>query len=237
MVNEEDKEREEAKEEEKVKEERKKDKRNMFRWIGIIVSIFAFVILYFVKRNQPDFPLGWIIIISGLITLFGLGMFFAFNIYDRLRKEPKPFEFDTDKLPPAITKEEARIIAENILRDDLRYLDYPSIIYSEGTEEHGEKVKSQIYSLECQGVYFKGKYFIGINCHFPYQKNRVIKEPSIYQILTAKRMLASFPEEPLPTRTIEEESPLTGVRRKITEVKRKERALKREVKKIEGGIV
>lgn len=236
MVEEEEKKEEEKEIKEEVEKEKRKDKRNLFRWVGIIISIAMFVVLYFVKRNNETFPLGWVIIIAIAITIFGGVMMFMFNIYDKIKGEKKE-EYDEEKLPPPIDVIEARQRAEILLRDDPLFFDYIEKIYSEGTEEFGEgNIKSQIYTLEAQGLYDKRKYVISINCHFPKKKYKILLEPNSYEVLNAKRRLASFPEEPMPTRTIEEDSPLTGVRRRIVETQRKERRLKREAQKLEGGI-
>lgn len=195
--------------------EKKPKKEIALRVISIILGIFFVVGLIIIKINVEEFPLGWTIFGVALSVVFFTILFFIFEISNKIKNLKKSADGD-EKLPAPITPLQAYEIVEDILKSP-RYADYIDEVIDEGTEELGETIRSQVYSIYFTGKYTKQKYIVALNCHFPSQKRRIKINPTPTQIAQIKQLVAKYPEKAPNIKITEEENPLIGTKRKITE--------------------
>src|SRR6056297_1991086 len=92
MVEEQPQQDKEVKEtQEKQEEKTQLSKGKLLQRIALVVSITLIVVLVIVKAYNPEFPLGWVIILGGIsvfIALFGIfGLKFVKNITNKVKKE------------------------------------------------------------------------------------------------------------------------------------------------------
>lgn len=230
-MNEQDEEKKIEEVHKKVLEEKSQGLKKFLKIFSPIMVVSIWIILILVKIAYPDFALTWVILIGAFVLLFGFMLFFALSIKERFRKGKEPEEKE-DKLPLAISNSEAKKIAKELLMQP-DYADYLEEMKDDGDEEHGEKPKSKIYFIRCSGRYFKGEYFIAINCHYPKEKYRILIEPNTYQILQAKKLLASYPESTPDKKMTIAENQLTGTKIITTEETHKDKKEKKKKDKKE----
>lgn len=207
----------------------------MYKWLAGIVLITGIIILIIIKIAYPEFAIGWVILIGFILFVVAGALYVGFEI-PKFLKGVKEDKSGDKKIPKPITIKEAKELVDKIM-ESKTYMNEVYYPIEEGVEEHGKGGNQKIYS-----IHFKAKhknngqrpdYFVGINLHFPDTNVKIIENPSVNKMTMAKRKLAIDPEDSPDTRVTEEESPLTGVKRKITETTRKK---KEEPKKKEGDL-
>lgn len=218
-------------EQEEIKlEEKKPNKEKLFRILAVIIGISLLTTLIIIKVQVPEFQLS--LFIGGIIIIAVLfvGFFWGFSIYRKLQ-EGKVKVKEEDKLPKSITLEQADELITEFLRNP-RYADY-----NVGWEYHkvynaGEDKKSRVLLVRLSPTpYTIAPYqFFIMNLHFPKELCSYITQFKLNtaEISRAVNALAVKPSDEPDTKVTEEDSPLTGVRRKITETTRKKKESKKE---------
>jgi len=210
--------------------EKEKNVEKFLKYTGILVGIFLFVILIVIKSQSPSFPIIWIFVIGGLILVLSLGLFFGVGIYRKL-EDAKNTKILEGKLPKPITIDEATEFIKDKLLSPI-YADHVNgwkqhRIYEVGKEE---KNKILLVHLEPTAYNKNENQFILINLNFPDTNwSYIIQEEYNPGELTRtmNTMVRHQKDEP-NTKITEEENPLTGIKRKITE------SLRREIRKEEN---
>lgn len=182
------------------------------KFIIVLITIFiiiASIVLIIIKANNVNFKLGYLLLsIAGVIivlSFFGYGFHFLFNKKLGLAEDKKE-----EKLPPAITVEEAREIAINAVKNKV-YADYIIDCKGETSEHLGKNIKSLVYCYIAQGKYEDALYYVILNRHFPNQTISILIDPSDDEILRAKILSAVYPEEAPSVKKTRLENPMTGV--------------------------
>lgn len=207
--------------------------------IGICVTcfIFAVIILFAYKKYNPDtslttlwyWMLGFLIIFGGII-----GVYYYFET--RKTNIKKDIEKSLKEQPAPITFGECEELVNKIFMHPTRaqYLTTPEI---QGVREVGKGIKSSIYTHLAKGKFKENgtfhKYCVIINMHYPEIKRKILTDPTPTQITKAENDLATYPSEEPGERIIEEENPLLGTRRKMTERLPQKEEDKKEPKKEE----
>lgn len=212
-------------------EEQVKKKRNyikLFRIIAVIISLFALTIIIIYKLSNTDFSVTITIILSIIFILIPILSFFIPWIHRKLQEGKK--EKISDKLPPMITLEQAGDLINKELLNP-RYADHSLGWTLHYYETVGKNLKCEVLVVQLDPtVYNKNTniYFL-INMRFP-EKRCLLLNPTPYDLKVKCNSLAVEPETEPATRVVEEESPLTGIRRKITETKNIEEKTKKDEK-------
>lgn len=216
-------------------EEPQKDKKKLAQVIISIVLVFVFAILIVIKVQSQTFPLGWVIF--GFFALV-LGLFATWkgaDIYLRL-KESDELKNKKGELPPAITLEQARELIEKQLSGP-QYADYTN-----GWAQHkvyvvGKGLKQQVLLVQLEPTEYSSKpyqWFI-INMHYPSTLWGYIEQETlnIGDLMKTVNMMVTDPEDEPDIKVTEEESPLTGIKRRIIEKTAKKEKEKKDVEKEE----
>jgi len=223
---------EEEKIEEKHIEKEESKKEKMFRILGIIISLTLLIILIIIKLQKPEFKLFWFIGGIIVIILLFLFMFFGFSIYRKLQGIDEKDKLE-GKLPPAITLEQASELIQQQLRHP-RYADIVTGWVSHRVYNAGKDGKTSILAVELKTEYSQSPFqFFIMNLHDPRNKWTFITQNQLNQndIRRAINDLAYAPFAEPDMRVVEEENPLLGTKRKITETIKKEEVKKPEEKK------
>jgi len=215
--------------EEKVKEETKVNRSNVVQKLVKIFSVIIFliiiVILIIIANASETFTIGPAIVI-GIVSFIFFGIIaFSFEIKGIILRIWKPQE--KEGLPNPVTEQQAFELIGKKFKS--KYLaDYIDEIISGGAEIRGKAPLTQwIYFLHFKTLYSRQKYFCGLNMHYP-DKVQIIKNPKPNAILTAKKRLATEPEEAPDIEEISTFNPSLGlstIKKKLThrkKVKQKE---------------
>jgi len=220
--------------EEEIKtQEKKQSKEKLFKILSSIVGFSLLITLIIIKVQVPDFQLflfvGGIIVI---VVLF-LGFFFGFSIYRKFQENQEKLKGE-DKLPSAITIEQADILITEFLRSP-RYADYNVGWMYHKVYNAGEDKKSRILLVRLSPTPYTiapFQYFI-MNLHYPKELCSYVTQFKLNtaEISRTVNALAVRPMDSPDTRITEEESPLTGVKRRTVETTQKKKEAKKEEKK------
>ena len=195
-----------------TKEKNKRDKRKFFRIIGILVCSLFSLVLIIVKISKPEFKIGWIILGSVGILIFGSIMWFWNNLVDMLKRAEKLEK--EKKLPtPKETKEIIPLCQDTIM--NTRYTDmapYPND--DSCIRSVGENPSTQIYEYKAPGLYTNRNYVILMNMHYP-EKFQVLIDPSAYKITLALNSLAEKKDKIPDEEEIRTKNDLTGTEQTI----------------------
>jgi hypothetical protein len=217
---------------EQQKEEQQHRKEKLWKTIGVIFLIFGIIILVVWGSSSKNFKLFPFLGVAGGIVIIFVGMFWGIGIYRRMQELQEKVE-GFGKLPSAITIEQARELIKEQLQDPT-YADY-----CVGWKDHrifniGKGIKNRILWVHLDLVYSDKPYtFYLMNMHFPRELWAIITQdkynPS--ELMRNINALSVSPEDEPNERVIEEENPMTGVKRKVTETHRQEEKEKEEKKK------
>ena len=188
----------------------------LVRILSGILAVAFIVVLILVKVANPDFKLGLLIFIIVAILVFFVGIGIGFHYWQKrkvLEKVPGA-ERVNEKLPPAITLEQARELAKRSVVN-VHYCDYIPHCLGETNELLGKSVKSFIYTYKGRGVYKKDVYCIIMNRHYPNETLNILINPDQHEINRAKMLAASHPEDEPETEVIERKNPLLGTEERI----------------------
>lgn len=161
---------------------------------GIAAFLFAAAVIIY-KVNAPEFSTPKMIVWIALAWIIIAGGAGGFHYYTRRQKTKIIEEQIADKLPPAITKAQARLHALKLLRDE-PFSDYIRDVEVESTGLFGKSKRSSIYTLIGKGQYSANtKYCIIINQHFPEEKSTVLLNATAPQISRYQNIAAVDPED------------------------------------------
>ncbi len=206
----------------------------LIKYLSIFTGITLLVVLIIVKVNSPAFKfLPFVLAIIGLIVFFG-GIIFISRLLDR--KKIKSAETSEEKLPKAITYEQAREIAKAATKNP-DYAEYINGCLGETVEQLGSGVKSSIYCYKAQGYYRGNTIYVLINMHYPREKKTILIDPTPFELEKAKMSLSMNPAAEPSTRIIKRRNPLLGTEEEETEVIREKEKTddesdKKEVKRL-----
>lgn len=215
----------EEQEQEEVKSIKSSSAQKFVRIISVVVFLAIITTLIIIANLSESFSLAPAIWIGlGFFVLFAL-VFFSFNIKHLIQRF-KEKEKET-KLPKAITEQQAFELIENKFKTKhyADYIDGPPM--EGGAEIRGKAPLTQwIYTLYFKTLYSQQKYFCGLNMHYPELGIKILLNPKPNQMLTAKKRLATEPEEAPDIEEISTFSPSLGlstIQKKFTH-KRKEKS-------------
>lgn len=202
--------------------------------IFIIIGVVCLISLALIKFSNPQFPLGAVISIGIVIVLFFIIMIGIYTFWQNRAKNKSSPEKVKDKkeekLPPAITIEQARELAIKQLKHPL-YADYPNGSNKETNEFLGKNVKSYVYSYTTIGEHTKQKYVIIMNRHYPNETLNILIDPSDYEINKSKLNAAFSPDDEPDVEITERKNPLLGTEEVIRKETRSKVEKKNEEKK------
>lgn len=174
-----------------------KNSEKLVRILSGILAVAFVVVLILIKIANPDFKIGMLIFIIVLILLFFVGIVIGFHFWQKRKKIdviPGGAPTLNQKLPPAITMEQARELARMSVVNP-HYADYIPHCLGERNELLGKSVKSYIYAYKARGVYKKQIYCIVMNRHFPNETLNILINPDLHEINRAMMLAASHPED------------------------------------------
>lgn len=211
-----------------------KNKEKVTKIVITIVLGFLFLILIIIKLQSASFPFGWVIF--GFIALLGgmIAIWKGSDFFNKLKGQEEKLK--SGDLPPAITLEQAAEFIEKQLKNP-RYADYSVGWKDHWTPTLGEKHKQTILIVQLEPTYYSKvpyQFFI-LNMHYPETKWAYAEQDKLNkgEILRIANKMPTEPSEDPDIKVTEEESPYTGVKRKITE---KIQQKKQEEKKEEPGL-
>lgn len=199
-----------------IKTEKPKSFQKFVKIISIILFIATIVVLIIIANVSESFSLKPALIIGGISLVFFGVIFFSFELR-RLFKNKATEQKESLELPSAITENQAYEIVESKFKTK-NYADYIEEIYSGGAEIRGKNPGQWIFSLYFKTLYSEQKYFVGLNMHYP-DKLQIILNPTATQRLTAKKRLATDPEEAPDIEEVTTYNPSLGlstIQKKIT---------------------
>jgi len=215
-----------------TKKQEKRDVERLLKIFSIIFGIFALVILIVIKTQIEEFSLIWVIGIGVLIIVICVVMYFAFWLHRAWQKVKEGKK--EDELPSPITLEQAAELIEKELKNP-KYADYVV-----GWKQHqvyvvGKTKKQQVLLVQLEETPYNDiafQFFI-INLHYPNTLWSYVTQEKYNsgELLRRINAMTTDPSEEPDTKVIEEESPLTGIKRKTTETSRKKKSIKKEEKK------
>lgn len=207
-----------------MEEQKNKDTENGLQKLVIsvtaIIVIFLVIVLLIIKATIPTFPVWQIFLYSFVIIVIGIGVYYFIKWYSKNKNKIKNKE--EDKLPPAITIEQAREIAQKAVQNPT-YADYIPNCLGEKIYNLGKNKKSRIYKYMAKGKYEKDTYVILINMHYPNELQTILISPkSADEIYNAMMLLAINPEDDIEPRIIVNRNLLTGAEQVIKEPAKKD---------------
>lgn len=201
------------------------------RIISALLAVVGIIVLVLIKIANPEFKLGLVVIIIIGIILFFTAIIIGFHIYQKRKAVSKVVgEKTDDKMPRAITLEQAREIVHTLLRNPV-YAEYINQCLGETSELMGDTMKSNIYTYKGKGVYEKDMYYVVINRNYPNELVDILINPTDAQLSRAKRLCSKSPEKEPDMEETVIENPLLGTRsvtRKIQKHESKEEKAKKE---------
>lgn len=207
--------------------ENKKGKTKFLKIFASVSLIVGALIIIIIRVNNPDFPIG-VVIISIVVAIISSILIFGSTSILKMFSKKKDI---TSKLPLPISTNSAKLIAIELLKSE-DYLEYPdrySTNKFDGSVEVGKPGRtSRVYILDCTGKFSRRNFVIIINQHYPFEKFVVLVDPSPMRVDSIKNIVASFPSEEPDIETTTEESPLTGIKRTIQKVTHKAKEDKKE---------
>ncbi len=220
-------------EEEATTKKQEKHAVERFLKIGsIILGIFALIVLIIIKAQVESFPMGWFVGLIVLVIAVCVVMYFAFWFYDAFQKIKEGKK--GDELPSAITLEQAAELIEKELKNP-KYADYcvgwsQSQVYVVGKTKKQQVLLVQLDETPYSDSPFQ--FFI-INLHYPQTLLSYVTQEKYNpgDLLRRINLMTTDPEETPDIKVTEEESALTGVKRKTTETTRRKKKAKSEEKK------
>jgi len=194
--------------EEPPKEENKKS--TLFKILTPIFVVFFIFVLILVKRQNPDFPIGYVILIGIIIIVIGAAVFFSFDIFHRVQ-QIKDKEKNKIKLPePAaidvLWAAAMKALPNHIYRDHIK--EYV------GTINHsiGKNMKSLVVEFKVRTLYEYGKECsILINANYPKRLPTVLFDPDKFQLSKAIQSMSFDPEDPANEEETTLHNTMTGV--------------------------
>jgi len=162
--------------------------------VPIFVTVFI-IILVLVKKQNPDFPLGYVILIGAVILVLGGIAFFGFGIAHKFQKI-KDKDKNKNTLPePADDKilwDKAMFALTNpIYQDHIK--DYVQTI----NHSVGKNMKSLVVEFQVHSVYRpRVLCSILLNANYPNRLPTVLFEPNVYQLRQAIQSMSFDPEDP-----------------------------------------
>ncbi len=200
------------------------------RILSVVLSLILIIALILVKVANPNFKLGLFLFISFLIILFFAGLVIGYHFWKKRKvMETVSGPKSDEKLPPAVTIEQARELVHKMIRHPT-YCDYIPECQGETNELLGKNVKSYVYSYKGIGVYSGDKYVLVMNRHFPNETLNVLINPTKAEIHRAKTLAAAHPEDEPDIEEVTTENPFTGTTMTTKKVKHGE-SKKDEAKK------
>lgn len=191
--------------------------------IWILTGIFVVVsltILIVYKVRHPEFPFSTIIIVVVIILLVGLLIFFSNKIYSWIKKKTKEEVEEEDKVPKEKSMDEIEKELHLIVDKRMNHIKKPNGITPIKPVTIG---KNSIYCFLITLLYKDIEYddykvYIIVNANYLKKKPAIVvpqttKESSLRRLMNG---LSTNPEQEPDTEITEEESPLTGVKRKTT---------------------
>jgi hypothetical protein len=203
-------------------EEKKSNSEKLVRILSGILAVAFIIVLILVKIANPDFKLGLLLFLILLIVLLFVAIVIGFHFWQKRQKldRTKTKDVINEKLPPAITLEQARELAKRAV-ENVHYADYIPHCDGETNELLGKSVKSYIYAYKSKGVYEDDMYVIVMNRHFPNETLNVLINPKQRDIERAKTLAASHPEDEPDLEVVERRNPLLGTEEVITKTSKK----------------
>jgi len=221
------------KQEEIQNEIKQKPMQTLLKIMSIIGFFILIIVLIIVKVSIPTFPIGWIIVIGIFGFIVVIIIYNAFKIPKLFKRvlEGKTIELP---LPTAITQQQIDDRVYEIITSP-KYANYVGVIKNEKVEEHGKGKLQKIYSLYFEGVYNNRKgekiaYLIAINLHYPTTNFTVLKNPTVSEMIHARKTLPTHPEDQPDTEITETENPMLGTKQIVKRTTRPKPIVK-EIKK------
>lgn len=193
-----------------ILEQPKKNKEKMMKILVPVFVVIFIVILILVKSQNPDFPLGYVILIGVIILIVGLIAFFGFDIAHKFQKI-KNKEIDKTQLPePAEVKilwEKAKKALTNpIYRDHIK--EYIQTI----NWSVGKNMKSLVVEFQVRSLYrSRQRCSILINANYPDRLPTVLFEPDIHKLRSAIQSMSFDPKDPADEEETITKNEMTGV--------------------------
>ncbi len=202
----------------------------LVRIFSAILAVFFIIVLVMIKIANPEFKLGLMLLICGIIIVFFLSIIIGYHFLQKRKnrdvvKEPGL----TDKMPQPITLGQCHSLVKEILEDP-KYAEYVPCPDSETCELWGKSLKSNIYTYIGSGIYSGDKYCVVINRHYPNELTSVLINPTKHEIHRAKNYCAKSPtDEPEFEETLRR-NPLLGTEEVIRRPVKKEEESKEKKK-------
>jgi len=198
-------------------EEPKKGK--LVKVLTPIFIIVVLIILIVVKNQNPEFPLGYIILIGAIVIIIGGIAFFGLELSDKFKKITNKISLKNNLPAPAETKvlwEEAKISLTNSL-----YRDHIKKYVQTINHSVGKNMKSLVVEFQVYSVYRPRELCsILINANYPKRTPTVIfnSDKKSYQLSRAIQSMSFDPEDPANEEETTIRNDLTGT---VSTTKRK----------------
>jgi hypothetical protein len=209
-----------------VKEEakRKVNGITVLRIIATLLFIAAIVIVVLIKANNPDYKVGWIILILGGTFCISIMLWFLFNIKDWMTRKTGDEENRLLlKLPEPLDEAtwQARIM--EILKNPV-YANEVTGYHKHRIISVGQEVKESILVVKPQTLYdLSDDYWIVLNLNYP-NRFSVLINPTRPELLDTINSASSHPEDKPNVEISETTNPFTQTYQKTRKEIRRERA-------------
>jgi hypothetical protein len=200
--------------EEKVIEEKtekaKASTEKLLKIWSVGIGIFLILSLIVIKVQNPDFPLKWVLIISGIVLFICLFIFFSFAIFRKSHKEEEKQKTPRG-LPQPASLATLRGICESSLTN--RYFANHTTGCLREYYTSAGKNHDRIYVYVTKALYFQnmreGKVYIIVNSHYPLDLRSVLIDPTSTELTKCINYLSTAPEEEPNTEETSIYNPLT----------------------------
>lgn len=183
--------------------------------IASVVFVIALITLFVYKYYNPEFTLSKLLIRFGIVVVVLIALSIGINFYMNKTKTEVAQSKNTI-LPAAITKSEAKKIAENLLANE--YYDYFKDIEIDATGQFGQTKSSSIYTIYGKGLYTRKKYCVLVNQNYPNEKNVILFEPTLQNISKWQNLIAFDPKDDPNVEITETSNPITQTSQKTTKI-------------------
>ncbi len=191
-------------------EEIKSPKEKRMKIIVPIIAVSVLILLFFIKSQNPNFGLKYVLIIAGFILIFSGIAFWGAEITDRFNKI-KNKDGDKNILPEPVSSDVLWQKAKYSLTNEI-YRDHIKKIEKVVNHSVGKNKKSLVVEFQVKTLNNSAQTcHIILNANYPNRMPTVLFEPTIYELNRAIQSMSFDPEDPANEEEIVVKNDITGI--------------------------
>jgi len=206
---------------EREKQEKRKWLERLFQVSAVILLVFGLITVFAIKSSVDSWSNTGFILTIVLIVIISVFLFFVFKVQAWRDTTQKLKDQLSSKLPPTITIEQARFLAQQLVMTPA-YSDMIPYPEMEKIVSVGKNPTSKIFHYQAKGIYAPHNWYdVVINLHEPFKLRSILvnKQPS--QVTKVLNGLAKVGNEEPDMETTESYNPMTGAEQRTTRTRYK----------------